>query len=243
MSTPKNKPTFSIITPVLHETERIHEHIANVKRLDSAERCELIIVDGDPDQSTIQAIHDGTVTTCVSESGRARQMNTGAQRAQGEMLIFLHADTELPHNALTNIRAVMKNDGYVGGAFNLGIKSDRVDLKLIARIASLRSRLTRIPYGDQAIFIRRDYFHSIDGYADIPLMEDVELMSRIKKRGDKIAIIPDRVMSSPRRWEQEGVIYCTARNWLLVTLYSLGVSPERLVHYYRLGGKNSKDGT
>jgi hypothetical protein len=99
--------------------------------------------------------------------------------------------------------------------------------------------LTHIPYGDQAIFLRRDYFQRIGGYADIPLMEDVELMRRIKKRRDTIALLPDRVMSSPRRWEQEGVVFCTVRNWTLITLYCLGVSPQRLARWYRFEKKRS----
>ena len=147
-------------------------------------------------------------------------------------------DTELPQNALERIIAVMKNARSVGGAFDLGIKSDRVALKLIASVASLRSRITRLPYGDQAIFVRRDYFQKVGGYNNIPLMEDVELMRRIKKRGGKINIIPDRVLSSPRRWEQEGMVYCTVRNWVLITLYYLGISPQRLARYYRFGKKD-----
>ncbi len=227
------QPIFSIITPVLHEAEIIHGHIAHLKRLSLADSSEIIIVDGDPAGSTTRAIHESPAITLSSPPGRAKQMNAGAARAHGEILIFLHADTELPHDALDKITSVMKNERYVGGAFDLGIRSDTVALKLIARVASFRSRLTCVPYGDQAIFIRREYFHSVGGYRDIALMEDVELMRRIKQHGEKIVILPDRAYSSPRRWEQEGIVYCTVRNWLLITLYYLGVSPERLARYYR----------
>ncbi|UCF57844.1 MAG: glycosyl transferase family 2, partial [Deltaproteobacteria bacterium] len=99
-------------------------------------------------------------------------------------------------------------------------------------LASLRCRLTRIPYGDQAIFIRRDYFNRIGGYREISLMEDVELMRRIKHIGKKICILPDRVMTSARRWDEEGFVFVLIRNPILFTLYILGVSAEKLARFY-----------
>ena len=93
--------------------------------------------------------------------------------------------------------------------------------------------LRRIPFGDQAIFVRKAYFEKVGGYAEIPLMEDVELMRRIRKRGDRICIIPEKVLTSPRRYEQEGILYCTFRNWALQLCYQAGVSPERLAKWYR----------
>jgi hypothetical protein len=127
----------------------------------------------------------------------------------------------------------MEQEGYVAGAFDLGIKSNKLIFKIIAFLASLRSRLNRIPFGDQAIFIRREYFNRIGGYQEIPLMEDVELMKRIKKSGHKIWIFHDRVRTSPRRWKEEGVIYCILRNWALQTLYALGTSPHKLARFYK----------
>jgi hypothetical protein len=96
-----------------------------------------------------------------------------------------------------------------------------------------RTRLTRIPFGDQAIFMRRSFFDELGGYRDIPVMEDVEIMKRIRKRGDNIIIIPQQVMTSARRYEEEGIVSCTLRNWMLQILYALGVSPERLERFYR----------
>ncbi|MCK5255532.1 MAG: glycosyl transferase family 2, partial [Deltaproteobacteria bacterium] len=95
------------------------------------------------------------------------------------------------------------------------------------------SRFTRIPYGDQIIFLRKDYFNKIGGYKEIPLMEDVELMQRIKRQGDKICILTDKVVTSPRRWEKEGIIFCTLRNWIILTLYMIGISPSKLAKYYK----------
>ncbi|MBF0497786.1 MAG: hypothetical protein HQK58_14625, partial [Deltaproteobacteria bacterium] len=122
---------------------------------------------------------------------------------------------------------------YVAGAFDLGLDSNRPGLRLIRRVGSLRSRLTRIPYGDQAVFIRRSYFLAGGGFPPIPLMEDVALMGRIKRRGDKICILPDRVVTSSRRWAMEGLVYTTLRNWCLRILYFFRTSPDVLVKQYR----------
>jgi len=227
-----NQDTFSVIVPVLNEAGTIGVLLNHLRSLDTTEKTEIIIVDGDPDCTTTHAITDSNVTTLSSKGGRARQMNAGAAVASGEILIFLHADTELPTNALGIISTVMGQGRYIGGAFDLGIKSDRFAYRLIAKAASLRTRVTRIPYGDQAIFMRRDFFCNIGGYRDIPIMEDVEIMQRVKKLGERIYLIRDRVQTSPRRWEREGILYCTVRNWLLSSLFYMGVSPEKLSRMY-----------
>jgi rSAM/selenodomain-associated transferase 2 len=226
-------PKFSIIVPVLHEVDRINDLIEHLRQLDLEGSCEIIVVDGSPERDTLQVIQDKTVIKIPSQKGRARQMNAGASAARGDILIFLHADTELPLNAFKRMNTLMGKREYVGGAFDLGIKSDQWIFKVIAFLASLRSRLNRIPFGDQGIFIRRNYFNKIGGYKESPLMEDVELMRRIKRSGNKIWIYYDRVMTSPRRWEKEGIIFCTLRNYTNQLLYFLGVSPHKLVNFYR----------
>jgi rSAM/selenodomain-associated transferase 2 len=224
---------FSIIVPVLHEGENINKQISYFHHLDSEKNLEVIVVDGSLEKDTLGVINSNHVIKISSEKGRAKQMNVGASAAKGEFLIFLHADTELPIQALKKINTLLGRKEYVGGAFDLSIKSDESIFRVIEVLASLRSRLNRIPFGDQAIFIRKEYFNEIGGYKEIPLMEDVELMRRIKKSGRKIWIFRDRVMTSPRRWEKEGVIYCILRNWTLQTLYFLGVSPDKLVRFYK----------
>jgi len=226
-------PKFSIIVPVLHEAERINDLIGHLRQLDPQKSSEIIVVDGAPEKDTLQAIHDDRITKISTEKGRAKQMNAGASVAKGNILIFLHADTELPIGALKRMNAFVNRNEFVGGAFDLGIKSDKRIYRVIAFLGSLRSRLNRIPYGDQAIFVRRHYFNKIGGYKDVPLMEDVEFMRRIKRSGKKILISHDRAMTSPRRWEEEGVIFCILRNWTLQILYSLGVSPHKLVKFYK----------
>ena len=234
------KIRFSIIVPALHESDTINSLIEHLERLEYDAGREIIVVDGSPDMDTIQAIGRKSVIKLVAPKGRARQMNMGASVANGEILVFLHADTELPRNALVEIDSAMTQGYYIGGSFELDIKSERFRFKLLSRLASIRCHLTRIPYGDQAIFIKRDYFNTIGGYRDIPLMEDVELMRTIKRRGDKICILRDRVTTSPRRWEQEGFVYVNLRNAALFIMYLLGVSPEKLASFYKDTHKQSK---
>ncbi|MHC4243154.1 MAG: TIGR04283 family arsenosugar biosynthesis glycosyltransferase [Planctomycetota bacterium] len=223
---------FSIIIPVLNEQDQINTFLKKIKEQDFEDYFEIIVVDGDPLGGTIEAIQDKDITCITSPKGRGLQMNAGAAVAQGEILIFLHADTALPKNALKKIDEAMRDPLYVGGAFDLWIDSDRLFLKYISVRASLRSRWNRIPYGDQAIFIRKKYFDQIGGYKEIPLMEDVDLMRRIKKDGKKIFILPDKVTTSARRWESDGILYTTMRNQILIRLFYLGISPHRLAKYY-----------
>jgi rSAM/selenodomain-associated transferase 2 len=226
---------YSFILPVLNEAAIINATLDHLKALEGSDQCEYIVVDGTPDGSTIKTVAGRDALCMTSPRGRALQMNTGAAAAKGDILIFLHADTLLPRNALRLIARTMTRQGLVGGAFDLRIGSERWMLRIIAWIASMRSRLTKIPYGDQAIFIRTDYFERVGRYPEIPLMEDVALMRSIKRAGGMIGFIPEPVTTSARRWEEEGILYGTLRNWLLVSAYLLGVSPERLVKYYRSG--------
>ena len=228
-----NECKFSIVIPVLNEQDRINSLIEHVHSQGYEGACEIIVADGDPQGGTIKTIQNKSVKTITSPKGRGRQMNAGATIARGEILIFLHADTRLPEMALEKISQALENKKYVGGAFGLAIDSDSLLLKYIAVRTSFRSRLNRIPYGDQAIFIRRSYFDKIGRFKDIPLMEDVELMRRIKKRGDEIFILRDRVKTSARRWEKEGIFYTTLKNRLFVGLYYVGVNPDKLAKYYR----------
>ena len=223
---------FSVIIPVLHETNKINSLIEHLHALEGSRNSEVIIVDGSPTKDTINVISDKKVISIASEKGRAKQMNAGASIARGEILIFLHADTKLPEDAFQKIRRVLEEGRYVGGAFYLRIDSDRVIFKLISHITSFLSRLTRIPYGDQTIFIKKDYFNRIGRYGDIPVMEDAELMRKIKRERKKICIIRDNVKTSPRRWEEKGIFYTILINQMIRILYFLGVSPDKLTKFF-----------
>ncbi|HEX9860614.1 MAG TPA: TIGR04283 family arsenosugar biosynthesis glycosyltransferase, partial [Nitrospirota bacterium] len=197
----------------MNEAGEINELIARLRESDPRSSAELIAVDGDPAGGTVGVIADRGVLKVVSGRGRGRQMNLGASLARGAVLLFLHADTRLPGNALALIEAALGERGIIGGAFDLGFDTNRRIFQITEKYVFLRTRLTRVPFGDQAIFIRRDYFEKLGGYRDIPIMEDVELMKRIRKRGGRIRIIREKVRTSPRRYEAEGLIRCTLRNW------------------------------
>jgi len=226
-------PSVSVIIPVFRESALIGDTLKHLHGLTGAEGIECIVVDGCPEGSTLSAVDDPRVFKLRSSKGRGRQMNRGADAARGSIYLFLHADTRLPTDALAAVRQALARPGVACGAVRLAIDSPGRAYRVIEAMVSWRSRLLGMPYGDQAIFIRRDVFQRLGGYADIPLMEDVELMLRIRKTAGRVAILKQGVDTSPRRWEKEGVVFCTLRNWVLVTLYLSGVSPERLVKHYR----------
>ena len=227
-----SRRTISIVVPVFRESDRINQLIDHVRRLDRSGQCEIIVVDGDPGCDTLTAIRDERVITLGSKKGRARQMNAGAGLARGDTLLFLHADTYLPAGGIELVAEAMADRRYVGGAFGFSFDSRSRSLRFVSALVSIHSRLMRAPLGDHAIFVRREYFARIGGYSDIPILEDLELMRRIKRRGDKVKILKLRVRTSTRRLEQEGLLYCLVRNVSLVCLYSMGASPERLKRYY-----------
>lgn len=193
---------------------------------------EVVVVDGSREGSTIAGIRNDKAITLVSPPGRGCQMNAGAGSASGDILLFLHCDTLLPENGLESVRGLMKDPSVIAGAFDLSIDAKGVAFRIIEKTASFRSRITKIPYGDQAIFIRKSYFFDIGQYRNIPIMEDVDLMMRIKKAKGRIQFLTHRVSTSSRRWKKEGVLHCTLRNWLILTLFFMGMGPEKLADFY-----------
>jgi rSAM/selenodomain-associated transferase 2 len=224
--------TFSIIIPVLHESEIINTLLDSLRQLEWDEPFEIIVVDGSETQDTLQVIANTSVLKYTCPQGRGRQMNEGAAHATGDILVFLHADTFLQPNTLSLIQTTLENGRFVGGAFTLHIQPPTRFLRMIAAYSTLRSQISRVPYGDQVIFLRQPYFNAIGGYADIPLMEDVELMRRIKKKKGQIIILPTPVITSDRRWHQEGVLYTLLRDNTIIILYLCGVPAEKLIRFY-----------
>lgn len=227
---------ISIIIPVLNESGEINNTIEHINSLIKAVpvSAEIIVVDGDPSGKTIAAVRDKNIITVLGKTGRASQMNRGAALATGEILLFLHADTRLPDEGLNLIAAACGEKTGKAGTFDLAIASAKKVFRLIETMANLRSHLTKIPYGDQALFFTGGYFRELGGFADVPLMEDVDIMRRIKKRREKIVFLKQAVQTSPRRWEKEGVWKCTLRNWSLISLYLAGIHPRRLAKFYRV---------
>jgi len=224
---------LSIIIPVVNEAHIINRTLMHLSLFPSGPEREIIVVDGEPRGDTLKAIRHPEVVRITSRKGRGSQMNAGARMARGRILLFLHADTLLPDTGLSDILRAFQDPDVRAGAFALGIASPRKRYRILAAAATLRSRITRIPYGDQAIFIDRSYFFRRGGFGEIPLMEDVDLMRRISRAGGKIILLSAAVTTSSRRWETEGLIYGTFRNWLLLACYLGGVSPVRLARFYR----------
>ncbi|MEM9093213.1 MAG: TIGR04283 family arsenosugar biosynthesis glycosyltransferase [Cyanobacteria bacterium P01_F01_bin.53] len=239
-----DKPLLSVILPVWQEADRIKDALDSLYCATEKFPYEIIVVDGDNQGSTLRAIKPFTNSTsshfsmpihCViSDKGRGNQMNHGAKKAIAPILLFLHVDTRLPPQALEKILFELDQSNEIAaGAFDLAIESPQWVFKVISKVSSWRSRITRIPYGDQGIFIRREVFEAVGGFEEVPLMEDVILMRSLKKRNMKICFLSDPVLTSARRWEREGIVRCTLRNWCLITLYFLGVKPKVLSQFYK----------
>lgn len=227
--------SITVIIPVLHE-ENINRFLWDLGRRIGNQKMEIIVVDGDPEGSTIGRISEDQKTSplirkITAPRGRALQQNAGAKTARGNILLFLHADTTLPHGFPGLITDTIEQ-GFSGGAFDLNIDSPHPLIKLISKIASFRSRITKIPYGDQGIFLKKELFHRIDGFDEIPLMEDISLMQKVKKTGEPFKILPQRASTSARRWVEQGIVRTMIRNPILAMLYYLGVSPKTLVRFY-----------
>ncbi len=221
---------ISIIIPVYNEEDSIARTLGS---LAPGEGDEIIVVDGGSTDRTVEIAREFTGMVFISKKGRARQMNFGAGRARGEILFFLHADCIPPENALSLIRESLGDETVVMGAFDIRYSSPYHCYRVVSSSANLRSRLTSIPYGDQGIFLRKGTFESLGGFADIPIMEDIELGRRAKRVG-KIAFIDTPLTVSPRRFEKEGLLYGVLRDWMLAFSYSvLGTPPEKLVRHYR----------
>ena len=219
---------IGVIIPVLNEEKSIATTVAALKSL---KPDELFIVDGGSTDRTKEICNQLGVNVLSSPRGRSRQMNLGARHATGDVLLFLHADTRLPNSAFYDVRGALEDPKCVGGRFDVRLDGDRWILKVIGAMISLRSRMTRIATGDQAIFVRRDVFAAIGGYPDIPLMEDIAF-SRTLRRTGKVACLKSRVIASARRWEAEGVWRTIFKMWTLKLLYLAGVSPVKLKQYY-----------
>ncbi|MCK5836382.1 MAG: TIGR04283 family arsenosugar biosynthesis glycosyltransferase [Desulfobacula sp.] len=224
---------ISIIIPVLNEQDQIRQTIATIFQQAFPGKFEVIVVDGSKEGTTLCCIKNKAVIPLMSPPGRGCQMNSGARIASGKILLFLHCDTRLPEGGLAAVQTVMKNSSVKAGAFDLSIDGRGLFYRMVERTASVRSRLTKIPYGDQTIFIRKNYFDSIGQYREIPIMEDVDLMQRIKQVNGRLKFLNTRVSTSPRRWEEEGKVYTTLRNWVISALFFLGTKPEKLAGVYK----------
>lgn len=229
---------ISIIIPALNEAENIKQAIPAVSYANAITQpsinIEVIVVDGGSQDDTVAIAQSLGVKVISSPPGRAVQMNAGAALASGEVLLFLHADTRLPVGFDGLIRTALQQPGVVAGAFALRIDAELAGLRLIEKGVYWRSRFFQMPYGDQAIFMTKDLFQQVGGFPELPIMEDFELMRRLKRIGE-ITILNVAVITSARRWLQRGVIKTTLINQVVIIAYLLGVAPAQLRNWYRQG--------
>jgi rSAM/selenodomain-associated transferase 2 len=220
---------ISIIIPVLNEASQIRYCLSRLQSLRGLD-VELIVVDGGSVDATVECGRPLVDLVLVAPRGRGSQMNCGAGAATGHVLLFLHADTQLPDHALESIRNCIST-GFDWGRFDVCIQGSLSGLSMVAFLMNLRSRLTGICTGDQAIFVTRERFNAVGCYPDIPLMEDIALCRGLRRTG-RPACLTARVVTSGRRWEQNGVWRTIGKMWWLRLRYFLGADPVDLAREY-----------
>ncbi|MBF0160479.1 MAG: TIGR04283 family arsenosugar biosynthesis glycosyltransferase [Magnetococcales bacterium] len=222
---------LSIVIPTLNEAEEI---VAMLTRIQSWRQrsVEVIVVDGGSHDGTPQRVVPWVDIVVTSARGRALQMNTGARHAQGELLLFLHADTWLPEDPNGNILALLTTSHHLWGWFRVDITGHHPLLRIVALLMNLRSCLTSIATGDQAIFVSRDQFWQLGGFPEIPIMEDIAFCRLAKASLSSPLCIRTPVVTSGRRWQRHGIWTTIGLMWGMRLAYWLGVAPERLVRWY-----------
>lgn len=220
---------ISIIIPTLNESQNIKATLASTQ---ISTNVEVIVVDGGSEDNTVEIVESSGVKVITGHKNRARQMNVGAKNATGDILLFLHADTLLPANFDIMIRDALQQPSTVAGAFALRINAPDIGLRLVEWGVKWRSKLFKMPYGDQAIFITKEKFYQLGGFPELAIMEDFELIRNLKSTG-KITFISVPVITSPRRWLKKGIWQTTLINQIVIIAYFIGVSPERIRNWYR----------
>lgn len=222
---------LSVVVPVLNEAQTLPRVLAHLKAL-ARDGCEVLIVDGGSEDDSPAIAEDAGFTVLRSARGRARQMNAGAAQATGAALLFLHADTQLPTGAMTWVTQALASHAYCWGRFDVRLTGSHPMLRVVGHMMNLRSRLSGIATGDQAMFVSRAAFDALGGFADQPLMEDIELSSRLRQIS-RPACLRHCVHTSGRRWETRGVWSTILLMWRLRWAYWRGVPASQLAQAYQ----------
>ena len=219
----------SIIIPVLNEAAQIADALSELQSCRD-QGHEVIVVDGGSTDDTMSRAGACADKLLQADTGRAMQMNRGVDEAEGDVLLFLHADTRLPETALTQIIEAVE-DGYYWGRFNVRLSGEQFLFRIIEQMMNLRSCVTGVATGDQAIFVSRESIDIIGSYPQLPLMEDVVFSKRLRDLGWP-ACIRQRVLTSSRRWEHGGILRTVFLMWRLRLLFFFGVPAEKLAKQY-----------
>jgi hypothetical protein len=225
----EDRPAISVVIPALNEAGQLGQTLSG---LAPGRDIEVIVADGGSTDATLEIARAAGARALALRAPRSLQMNAGAAAAAGDLLLFLHADTRLPGDFRHHIREASTRPGAAAGAFRLRIDAAGRGLRLIERAANWRARRLQMPYGDQALFMRRDIFWESGAYLPIPIMEDFELVRRLRRRG-RIVLAAGSAATSARRWQRIGPMKTWLINQRVVIGYCLGVAPQRLAAWYR----------
>jgi len=225
-------PLVSIVIPVKGDAPALEDLLRDLSA-ETGAAIEVVVSAAVPIDSALAGIRSrySNVIWVESAPSRGGQLNAGAAAATGRWLWFVHADSRAPHGWLAAFRALDAAADVAGGAFTFALDSAAWQARLLERAVALRVRWFNLPYGDQGLFVRRCIFESLGGFAPLPLMEDVEFVRRLTRSG-RVRHLTLRLTTSARRWEREGWLRRSARNLTTLSLYALGVSPERLARRY-----------
>lgn len=225
---------LSILIPVLNESSRVAEAVRRAFDIgcDELQVAEVLVIDGGSHDDSVNQAEASGATVIRSEAGRGQQLATGARAATGELILMLHVDNWLAAESASQVVAALKDEGVEAGAFWQRIEATGYRYRALEWGNAMRVRWFGLAYGDQAIFVRRSVLEAIGGIPELPLMEDVALM-RLLKRRKRPVLLSGPVHVSPRRWQENGIIRQTLKNWFLLSAYTIGFSVERIARWYR----------
>ncbi len=218
---------ISVIIPTLNEAACLAQTLRSIR---AENPHEIIVVDGGSEDATCELAREADRLLHGSR-GRAAQMNHGAAHALGDVLLFLHADCALEEGALRAAEHCLGQRGVAAGCYRMTVTAPGLSYRLINACATVRVRLTGLIYGDQGLFVTRRFFERLGGFPPLRLMEDMFLSKQLRREG-RVVVAPRRIYVSPRRWQRQGVVRQTLRNWTLTALAVGGVHPDRLAAFY-----------
>ena len=227
----------AVVIPTLNECGWLADTLKAILMVAGGRELEITVVDGGSSDGTTRLAGRHGIRVLRCEPGRARQMNLGARCTQGDPLVFVHADTCLPPQALDIIEECLRDPSVTHGSFPIRLDRPEWCYRLIAAVANLRTRFDRTPYGDQALFVRRAAFEAAGGFPDHPVLEDVALARRLRQTGRYVFLPGPHVSTSARRWSTHGLLKTTLVNWTVRLGYELGVRPERLASLRSRAGR------